>query len=128
MKRWAILSFLMIAVIVGFTAFSNDDANDDKRLDAFLTKVENFYKNKEQTSTNWNMPNTNPESSDHNMPTGNMGKLDNETGLIYNSANGKLLDTELNIELDTVTGKIYDFNAKKEYLLSDLQAQRHRKS
>ena len=74
------------------------------------------------------MPNTNPESTDHHMPTGNMGMVDNESGLLYNSSNGKLLDTELNIELDTVTGKIYDFNTKKEYLLSDLKADRHKKS
>jgi len=61
------------------------------------------------------------------MPTGNIGSVDNETGLVFNSSNGKLLDTELNIELDTVTGIIYDFKTKKEYSLSDLQEQRHNK-
>ncbi len=123
MKRSAVLLFFVIACLVGF---SNDETGDDKRMEAFLNKVENFYKNKEKVSTNWNMPNTNPESNDYNMPTGNIGAVDHETGLLYNSSNGKLLDTELNIELDTVTGIIYDFNTKKEYSLSDLQSQRHK--
>jgi|SRR5688572_20071964 len=124
MKRSAILLFLSFAFIAGY---SNDETNDDKRLDAFLTKVEKFNKRKEQASTNWNMPNTNPESSDYNMPTGNIGSVDHETGLLYNSSNGKLLDTELSIELDTVTGIIYDFKTKKEYLLSDLQSEQRKK-
>jgi uracil-DNA glycosylase len=124
MKRSAILLLIIFAFVAGY---SNDETGDDKRLDAFLNKVENFYKNKEQVSTNWNMPNRNPESTDYNMPTGNMGAVDHETGLIFNSSNGKLLDSELNIELDTVTGMIYDFKTKKEYLLSDLQSQRHKK-
>ena len=123
MKRSAVLLFFVIACLVGF---SNDETGDDKRMEAFLNKVENFYKNKEKVSTNWNMPNTNPESNDYNMPTGNIGAVDHETGLLYNSSNGKLLDTELNIELDTVTGIIYDFKTKKEYSLSDLQSQRHK--
>ena len=71
------------------------------------------------------MPNRNPESSDYNMPTGNLGSVDNETGLVFNSSNGTLLDTELNIELDTVTGIIYDFKTKKEYSLSDLQSEQN---
>lgn len=124
MKRSIILFAFIIA---GLVVYSNDDTNDDKRLEAFLTKVEKFYKNKEQTSTNWRMPNSNPESSDYNMPRGNIGSLDNESGLLYNSSNGKLLDTELNIELDTVTGMIYDFKTKKEYSLEELQSQRNKK-
>jgi len=124
MKRSAILLLLMFALFAGF---SNDETGDDKRMEAFLNKVEKFYKNKEHVSTNWNMPNRNPESSDYNMPTGNIGSVDNETGLVFNSSNGKLLDTELNIELDTVTGIIYDFKTKKEYSLSDLQSERHNK-
>jgi len=123
MKRSAVLLFFVIACLVGF---SNDETGDDKRMEAFLNKVENFYKNKEKVSTNWNMPNTNPESNDYNMPTGNFASTDHESGLLYNSSNGKLLDTELNIELDTVTGIIYDFKTKKEYSLSDLQSQRHK--
>lgn len=110
-----------------FAGYSNDETGDDKRMEAFLNKVEKFYKNKEKVSTNWSMPNTNPESNDYNMPTGNMGSVDHETGLLYNSSNGKLLDTELNIELDTVTGIIYDFRTKKEYSLSELQSERHKK-
>ena len=70
MKRSAILLLFVFAFLA---AFSNDETGDDKRLEAFLTKVDKFYKSKEQVSTNWNMPNTNPESSDYNMPTGNMG-------------------------------------------------------
>ena len=124
MKRSAILLLLMFALFAGF---SNDETGDDKRMEAFLNKVENFYKNKEKASTNWNMPNTNPESNDYNMPTGSFGSVDHETGLVYNSSNGKLLDSELNIELDTVTGIIYDFKTKKEYSLSDLQSERHNK-
>jgi len=123
MKRSAVLLFFVIACLVGF---SNDETGDDKRMEAFLNKVENFYKNKEKVSTNWNMPNTNPESNDYNMPTGNFASTDHESGLLYNSSNGKLLDTELNIELDTVTGIIYDFKTKKEYSLSELQSQRHK--
>ena len=123
MKRSAVLLFFVIACLVGF---SNDETGDDKRMEAFLNKVENFYKNKEKVSTNWNMPNTNPESSDYNMPAGNFASTDHESVLLYNSSNGKLLDTELNIELDTVTGIIYDFKTKKEYSLSDLQSQRHK--
>ena len=123
MKRSAILLLLMFALFAGF---SNDETGDDKRMEAFLNKVENFYKNKEKVSTNWNMPNTNPESNDYNMPTGNIGAVDHETGLLFNSSNGKLLDTELNIELETVTGIIYDFKTKKEYSLSELQSQRHK--
>jgi len=124
MKRSAVLLFFVIACFAGF---SNDETGDDKRMEAFLNKVEKFYKKKEHVSTNWSMPNRNPESSDYNMPTGNIGSVDNETGLVFNSSNGKLLDTELNIELDTVTGIIYDFKTKKEYSLSDLQEQRHNK-
>ena len=124
MKRSAVLLFFVIACLAGF---SNDETGDDKRMEAFLNKVEKFYKKKEHVSTNWSMPNRNPESSDYNMPTGNIGSVDNETGLVFNSSNGKLLDTELNIELDTVTGIIYDFKTKKEYSLSDLQEQRHNK-
>ena len=124
MKRLTILLLLVFAFSAGY---SNDETGDDKRMEAFLNKVEKFYKSKEHVSTNWNMPNTNPESSDYNMPTGNIGSVDNETGLVFNSSNGKLLDTELNIELDTVTGIIYDFKTKKEYSLSDLQSERHNK-
>jgi len=123
MKRSAVLLFFVIACLVGF---SNDETGDDKRMEAFLNKVEKFYKSKEKVSTNWNMPNTNPESNDYNMPTGNIGAVDHESGLLFNSSNGKLLDTELNIELDTVTGIIYDFKTKKEYSLSELQSQRHK--
>src|SRR5688500_7198499 len=123
MQRSAILLLLMFTLFAGF---SNDETGDDKRMEAFLNKVEKFYKNKEKVSTNWNMPNTNPESNNYNMPTGNIASTDHESGLLYNSSNGKLLDTELNIELDTVTGIIYDFKTKKEYSLSDLQSQRHK--
>jgi hypothetical protein len=124
MKRSAVLLFFVIAWLA---SFSYDETGDDKRMEAFLNKVEKFYKKKEHVSTNWKMPNRNPESSDYNMPTGNIGSVDNETGLIFNSSNGKLLDTELNIELDTVTGIIYDFKTKKEYSLSELQSERHKK-
>ena len=124
MKRSAVLLLFVIACLAGF---SNDETGDDKRMEAFLNKVEKFYKKKEHVSTNWSMPNRNPESSDYNMPTGNIGSVDNETGLVFNSSNGKLLDTELSIELDTVTGIIYDFKTKKEYSLSDLQEQLHNK-
>ena len=124
MKRSTILLVFIFAFLA---AFSNEETSDDKRLEAFLTKVDKFYKSKEQVSTNWNMPNTNPESSDYNMPKGNIGSVDHESGLLYNSSNGKLLDTELNIELDTVTGMIYDFKTKTEYSLSELRSQRQRK-
>ena len=124
MKRSAILLLLTFALFAGY---SNDETGDDKRMEAFLNKVEKFYKNKEHVSTNWNMPNRNPESSDYNMPTGNIASVDNETGLLFNASNGKLLDPELNFELDTVTGIIYDFKTKKEYSLSELQSQRHHK-
>ena len=124
MKRSAILLLLVFTLFAGF---SNDETGDDKRMEAFLNKVEKFYKKKENVSTNWSMPNRNPESSDYNMPTGNIGSVDNETGLVFNSSNGKLLDTELSIELDTVTGIIYDFKTKKEYSLSELQSERHNK-
>jgi hypothetical protein len=124
MKRSIILLVFIFAFLA---AFSNEETGDDKRLEAFLTKVDKFYKSKEQVSTNWNMPNTNPESSDYNMPTGNMGSVDHESGLLYNSSNGKLLDTELNIELDTVTGMIYDFKTKTEYSWSELRSQRQKK-
>jgi hypothetical protein len=123
MKRSTIFLLLLFGLFAGF---SNDETSDDKRMEAFLNKVEKFYKNKEHVSTNWNMPNRNPESSDYNMPTGNIGSADSETGLLFNSSNGKLLDTELNIELDTVTGIIFDFKTKKEYSLSELQSERHK--
>ena len=123
MKRSAIL---LVFIFAFSAAFSNDETGDDKRLEAFLTKVDKFYKSKEQVSTNWNMPNTNPESTDYNMPKGNMGSVDHESGLLYNASNGKLLDTDLNIELDTVTGMIYDFKTKTEYSLSELRSQRQK--
>jgi hypothetical protein len=124
MKRSAVLLFFVIACLTGF---SNDETGDDKRMEAFLNKVEKFYKKKEHVSTNWSMPNRNPESSDYNMPTGNIGSVDNETGLVFNSSNGKLLDTELNIELDTVTGIIYDFQNQKGILPIRSSDQRHNK-
>ena len=124
MKRSTIFLLFIFAFLA---AFSNEETGDDKRLEAFLTKVDKFYKSKEQVSTNWNMPNTNPESSDYNMPKGNIASVDHESGLLYNSSNGKLLDTELNIELDTVTGMIYDFKTKTEYSWSELRSQRQKK-
>jgi hypothetical protein len=110
-----------------YTISANDDG--DKRLDAFLSKVETFYKHKELNGTNWKMPNTNPESNIDNMPTnhGILSKTDHASGLEYILQTGKLVDLELGIELDTVTGVVYDYKTEKEYKLSDLLAQRDKK-
>jgi len=123
MKRAVILSFLAL-IVVAVAAFTNDETNDEKRLEAFLSKVEKFYKNKGQRSTNWNMPNANPESSDYSMPSGNINYVDAETGLEYNAQSGKVYDSELKIELDIATGVIYDLKTQKEYSLADLRTER----
>jgi hypothetical protein len=119
MKRLTILTLLTLICSIGFT---NDE--NDKRLEAFVGKLEKFYKNKEMTTTNWRMPNANPESNMDNMHTGNISFYDPETGLEYSPSSGKIFDAKLNIELDVVTGIVYDFKTKKEYSLSDLQSQK----
>ena len=74
------------------------------------------------------MPNSNPESSEYSMPSrNNTNMADSETGLQYNASSGKILDPQLNMELDTVTGIIYDLKTQKEYSLADLQAERDKK-
>ena len=125
MKRVVIFSFLSLAALVAVAAFTNDETSDEKRLEAFLTKVEKFYKNKDQMTTNWSMPNANPESSEYTMPSrNNNNNVDHETGLQYNASSGKIVDPQLNMELDTVTGIIYDLKTNKEYSLADIQAER----
>ncbi len=122
MKR---LYFVILLTLVSAAGYSNDD--NDKRLEAFLGKLEIYNKNKQQrASTNWTMPNANPEANADNMPTGNynLSMYDHASGLEYTPATGKLFDPELNIELDVVTGIVYDFKTKKEYKLSDLQAEK----
>lgn len=121
MKRFATVVFVTLVCSLSFG--SPDD--HDKRLDAFLGKLENFNKNKARSTPNWTMPNNNPESNMDNMPTGNISFYDQETGLEYSPSSGKIFDPDLNIELDVVTGIIYDFKTKKEYLLSDLQSERN---
>ena len=43
MKRSAVLLFFVVACLTGF---SSDETGDDKRMEAFLNKVEKFYKRK----------------------------------------------------------------------------------
>ena len=119
MKRLTILTFLTLICSMGI---ANDE--NDKRLEAFVGKLEKFYKNKEMATTNWRMPNANPESNMDNMHTGNVSFYDQETGLEYSPSSGKIFDAELNIELDVVTGMVYDFKTKKEYALSDLKSEK----
>ncbi|HZI25461.1 MAG TPA: hypothetical protein VFD46_10300 [Chryseolinea sp.] len=119
MKRWTTIVLMFISV-----AGVCIDENDDKRLDVFLCKVEKFNKKKELATTNWRMPNVNPEASMDNMATANLSFFDHESGLEYTPATGKVFDSELKIELDLATGIVYDYKTKKEYLLSDLQKQR----
>ena len=57
----------------------------------------------------------------------NLDPVHSETGLQYNASSGKILDPQLNMELDTVTGIIYDLKTQKEYSLADLQAERDKK-
>ena len=128
MKRVVIFSILSLAALVAVSAFTNDETSDEKRLEAFLSKVEKFYRNKDHATTNWSMPNSNPESSEYSMPSrNNTNMADSETGLQYNASSGKILDPQLNMELDTVTGIIYDLKTQKEYSLADLQAERDKK-
>jgi hypothetical protein len=123
MKRAVILSVLAL-VVVTVVAFTNDETGDEKRLEAFLSKVEKFYKNRGQRSANWKMPNSNPESADYSMPTGNINYVDPETNLEYNAQSGKIFDSQLNMELDIATGVIYDLKTRKEYSLADLRVER----
>jgi hypothetical protein len=127
MRRLVVLIVFALSVTA---VYSNDDG--DKRLDAFLGKLEIYNKNKEnkeRAAANWNMPNANPETNAENMPIGNIDVsiVDHASGLAYTPATGKLFDPELDIELDLVTGIVYDFKTKKEYRLSDLQAERNHK-
>jgi hypothetical protein len=124
------LVFVIVFALSATAVHSNDDA--DKRLDAFLGKLEIYNKNKEnkeRAAANWNMPNANPETNAESMPIGNinMSVIDHASGLEYTPATGKLFDPELDIELDLITGIVYDFKTKKEYRLSDLQAERNHK-
>jgi hypothetical protein len=104
------------------------DDDDNKRLEAFLGKVEKFYKNKDRQTTNWRMPNSNPESNMETMPNTNIDFYDNDSGLEYSPSRGKIFDPELNIELDMVTGMIYDFKTEKEYSLSELRSKEKEKT
>lgn len=121
-KHVLVVTMLVLMSAVGF---ANDD--DDKRLDAFLGKIENFYKNKDRQTTNWRMPNSNPESNTDHMPSGNIDFYDHDSGLQYSPSRGKIFDPELNMELDIVTGIIYDFKTEKEYSLSELKGKEKKK-
>jgi hypothetical protein len=112
--------FMLLAVTASVGYSLPDD--DDKRLEAFLGKLEKFYRNKDSQTTNWRMPNHNPETNMDHMPNVEVDFYDQESGLQYSPARGRVFDAKLNIELDVVTGVIYDFKTEKEYLLSDLKA------
>jgi hypothetical protein len=111
---------ILLLALTSSMSFAIDD-DDNKRLEAFLGKVEKFYKNKDRQTTNWRMPNSNPESNMETMPNTNIDFYDNDSGLEYSPSRGKIFDPELNIELDTVTGMIYDFKTEKEYSLFELR-------
>lgn len=98
----------------------------EKRLHAFLSKVEIYYKHNFSHNANWTMPNYNPASNIDNMPTnhGILSKKDHASGLEYFIQSGKLVDLELGIELDISTGLVYDYKTKREYKLHDLLAER----
>lgn len=121
MKRYAILLVIFAVAAVGASASYSLADDDDKRLEAFLGKLEKFYKNKDSQTTNWRMPNHNPETNMDHMPNVDIDFYDHETGLQYDPARGKVFDRKLNIELDVVTGVIYDYKTDKEYLLSELR-------
>jgi hypothetical protein len=118
---------VLFLALTSSVSFAVDD-DDNKRLEAFLGKVEKFYKNKDRQTTNWRMPNSNPESNMETMPNTNIDFYDNNSGLEYSPSRGKIFDPELNIELDMVTGIIYDFKTEKEYSLSELRSKEKEKA
>ena len=118
---------ILCLALTSSISFAVDD-DDNKRLEAFLGKVEKFYKNKDRQTTNWRMPNSNPESNMETMPNTSIDFYDNNSGLEYSPSRGKIFDPELNIELDMVTGVIYDFKTEKEYSLSELRSKEMEKA
>lgn len=122
MKKYAVLFVVLAIAAIGASAgygWSND--GEDPRLEAFIGKLEKFYKNKDRQTTNWRMPNHNPETNMDHLPNVEIDFYDHDSGLQYSPARGKVFDPKLNMEFDPVTGVIYDFKTDKEYLLSDLR-------
>lgn len=122
MKKYTVLFVVLAIAAIGASAgYGWSNEGEDPRLEAFIGKLEKFYKNKDRQTTNWRMPNYNPETNLDHLPNAEIDFYDHDSGLQYSPARGKVFDPKLNIEYDPVTDIIYDFKTDTEYLLSDLK-------
>lgn len=97
---------------------------DNKRLDAFLEKLDRFYANNGRRASAWSMPNLYHRESTATMPMPDIRFFDTETGLEYSPHRGEIYDRDLQIRLDIATKSVFDMKTGKEYKLDELQRRR----
>jgi hypothetical protein len=101
--------------------------SEDKRLNAFLDKVEKLFKtNRIHESPQWKIPNHLSPIVPQEMPNMEMYTRDHETGLLYSSFKKKIRDEDLEIGLDVKKGIVYDFKTGKQHLLRELMTDKEK--